>query len=150
MSICTNFEGALMKAIRSLEQNVDSLLSYDYSAYTQKELKAELEKVDDKRLWVIAQALRSGISYDEIYDITKIDRWFIHKIDKIVGLEKRLKAEALTKELLAEAKRMEFTDKVIAKLTPDGTVRSEAEIKKLRYQHNIEAAYKMVDRKRHV
>ena len=145
MSICTNFEGALMKAIRSLEQNVDSLLSYDYSAYTQKELKAELEKVDDKRLWVIAQALRSGISYDEIYDITKIDRWFIHKIDKIVELEKRLKTEALTKELLAEAKRMEFTDKVIAKLTPDGTVRSEAEIKKLRYQHNIEAAYKMVD-----
>ena len=103
MSICTNFEGALMKAIRSLEQNVDSLLSYDYSAYTQKELKAELEKVDDKRLWVIAQALRSGISYDEIYDITKIDRWFIHKIDKIVELEKRLKTEALTKELLAEA-----------------------------------------------
>lgn len=145
MSICTNFEGALMKAIRSLEQNVDSLLSYDYSAYTQKELKAELEKVDDKRLWVIAQALRSGISYDEIYDITKIDRWFIHKIDKIVELEKRLKTEALTKELLAEAKRMEFTDKVIAKLTPEGTVRSEAEIKKLRYQHNIEAAYKMVD-----
>ena len=145
MSICTNFEGALMKAIRSLEQNVDSLLSYDYSAYTQEELKAELEKVDDKRLWVIAQALRSGISYDEIYDITKIDRWFIHKIDKIVELEKRLKTEALTKELLAEAKRMEFTDKVIAKLTPDGTVRSEAEIKKLRYQHNIEAAYKMVD-----
>jgi carbamoyl-phosphate synthase, large subunit len=145
MSICTNFEGALMKAIRSLEQNVDSLLSYDYSAYTQKELKAELEKVDDKRLWVIAQALRSGISYDEIYDITKIDRWFIHKIDKIVELEKRLKTEALTKELLAEAKRMEFTDKVIAKLTPDGTVQSEAEIKKLRYQHNIEAAYKMVD-----
>ena len=145
MSICTNFEGALMKAIRSLEQNVDSLLSYDYSAYTQKELKAELEKVDDKRLWVIAQALRSGISYDEIYDITKIDRWFIHKIDKIVELEKRLKTEALTEELLAEAKRMEFTDKVIAKLTPDGTVRSEAEIKKLRYQHNIEAAYKMVD-----
>lgn len=145
MSICTNFEGALMKAIRSLEQNVDSLLSYDYSAYTQKELKAELEKVDDKRLWVIAQALRSGISYDEIYDITKIDRWFIHKIDKIVELEKRLKTKALTKELLAEAKRMEFTDKVIAKLTPEGTVRSEAEIKKLRYQHNIEAAYKMVD-----
>lgn len=145
MSICTNFEGALMKAIRSLEQNVDSLLSYDYSAYTQEELKAELEKVDDKRLWVIAQALRSGISYDEIYDITKIDRWFIHKIDKIVELEKRLKTEALTKELLAEAKRMEFTDKVIAKLTPEGTVRSEAEIKKLRYQHNIEAAYKMVD-----
>lgn len=145
MSICTNFEGALMKAIRSLEQNVDSLLSYDYSAYTQEELKAELEKVDDKRLWVIAQALRSGISYDEIYDITKIDRWFIHKIDKIVELEKRLKTEALTKELLAEAKRMEFTDKVIAKLTPEGTDRSEAEIKKLRYQHNIEAAYKMVD-----
>ena len=141
MSICNNFEGALMKAIRSLEQHVDSLLSYDFSALSTKELLEQLEKVDDRRIWVIAEALRRGITYEQIHEITKIDVWFIDKLAILVEMEQRLKQEELTPELLKEAKRIEFPDKVIAELTG----RSEEEIHDLRYQNEIVAAYKMVD-----
>lgn len=141
MSICTNFEGALMKAIRSLEQHVDSLLSYDYSGFDTAGLKEELKKVDDKRIWVIAEALRKGISFDEIYKITKIDNWFISKIFNIVKMEKRLSCESLEKELLREAKRLEFTDKLIGILSG----KNEEDIKNLRLKLGIRAAYKMVD-----
>ncbi len=141
MSICNNFEGALMKAIRSLEQHVDSLLSYDFSALSTKELLEQLEKVDDRRIWVIAEALRRGIAYEQIHEITKIDVWFIDKLAILVEMEQRLKQEQLTTDLLKEAKRIEFPDKVIAELTG----RSEEEIHDLRYENGIVAAYKMVD-----
>ena len=141
MSICTNFEGALMKAIRSLEQHVDSLLSYDYSGFDTAGLKEELKKVDDKRMWVIAEALRKGISFDEIHKITKIDNWFISKIFNIVKMEKRLSCESLEKELLREAKRLEFTDKLTGILSG----KNEEDIKNLRLKLGIRAAYKMVD-----
>ena len=141
MSICNNFEGALMKAIRSLEQHVDSLLSYDFSALSTKELLEQLEKVDDRRIWVIAEALRRGITYEQIHEITKIDVWFIDKLAILVEMEQRLKQEELTPELLKEAKRIEFPDKVIAELSG----RSEEEIHDLRYENGIVAAYKMVD-----
>ena len=141
MSICNNFEGALMKAIRSLEQHVDSLLSYDFSALSTKELLEQLEKVDDRRIWVIAEALRRGITYEQIHEITKIDVWFIDKLAILVEMEQQLKQEELTTELLKEAKRIEFPDKVIAELTG----RSEEEIHDLRYENGIVAAYKMVD-----
>ena len=141
MSICTNFEGALMKAIRSLEQHVDSLLSYDYSGFDTAGLKEELKKVDDKRIWVIAEALRKGISFDEIHKITKIDNWFISKIFNIVKMEKRLSCESLEKELLRGAKRLEFTDKLIGILSG----KNEEDIKNLRLKFGIRAAYKMVD-----
>ena len=141
MSICDNFEGALMKAIRSLEQHVDSLMSYDFTALSKEELTERLEIVDDMRIYVIAEALRKGIDYDTIHSITKIDKWFIDKINTIVLMEGRLKNEELTTELLREAKRIEFPDNVIAKLTG----RSEEEIKRLRYDKGIVAVYKMVD-----
>ncbi|HIZ44723.1 MAG TPA: carbamoyl-phosphate synthase large subunit [Firmicutes bacterium] len=141
MSICTNFEGALMKAIRSLEQHVDSLLSEDFSADTDEELTARLHRVDDRRIYVIAEALRRGFSYDLIHDITKIDKWFIDKIAILVEMERRLQSEPLTKELLAEAKRIEFPDKVIGQLTG----KTEREIKMLRNEYGIHAAFKMVD-----
>ncbi|MGN0369198.1 MAG: carbamoyl-phosphate synthase large subunit [Butyrivibrio sp.] len=141
MSICTNFEGALMKAIRSLEQHVDSLINDDYSACTDEDIIELLHNVDDKRMYVIAEALRRGISYDTIHDITMIDHWFIDKFDIIVEMEKRLANEPLTKELLAEAKRIEFPDAVIGKLTG----RTEKEIKALRDEYGIHAAFKMVD-----
>lgn len=141
MSICNNFEGALMKAIRSLEQHVDSLLSYDFSALSRKELLEQLEKVDDRRIWVIAEALRRGIAYEQIHEITKIDVWFIDKLAILVEMEQRLRQEELTTDLLKEAKRIEFPDKVIAELTG----RSEEEIHDLRYENGIVAAYKMVD-----
>ena len=146
MSICTNFEGALMKAIRSLEQHVDCLLSYDFSGLTEEELRQELNRVDDMRIWRIAEALRRGISYEDIHAATMIDFWFIDKLAILVEMENSLKAvkageRELTAELLAEAKRIEFPDNVIARLTGI----SQEEIKKQRYDNNIRAAYKMVD-----
>lgn len=141
MSICTNFESALMKAIRSLEQHVDCLLSYDFSGLTDDELRLQLAKVDDRRIWVIAEALRRGISYDAIFDITKIDRWFIDKLAIVVEMENALKEGPLTIELLKEAKKMEFPDNVISRLT--GV--SQDEIKAMRKENGIHAAYKIVD-----
>ena len=141
MSICDNFEGALMKAIRSLEQHVDCLLSYDFSALSLDELKYRMGKVDDQRIYVIAEALRKGMDYDTIHDITMIDCWFIDKIAVLVEMEKALKEGPLTVELLKEAKRIEFPDKVIGSLTGI----PEEEIKKMRYDNGIVAAYKMVD-----
>ena len=141
MSICDNFEGALMKAIRSLEQHVDSLMSYDFKGLSDDELDKQLYVVDDRRIWVIAEALRRGVSYDHIFEITKIDRWFIDKIAILVEMENRLKTEELTVELLKEAKRIEFPDNVIAGLTG----KNEEDIKQMRYDNGIIAAYKMVD-----
>lgn len=141
MSICDNFEGALMKAIRSLEQHVDCLRSYDFTGLTDEELDAQLHVVDDRRIWVIAEAIRRGVSYDHIFEITKIDRWFIDKIAILVEMEARLENEELTVDLLKEAKRIEFPDTVIARLTG----KTEEEIRDMRYANGIVAAYKMVD-----
>ena len=154
MSICDNFEGALMKAIRSLEQHVDCLQSYDFTDLSAQELDHQLSVVDDRRIWVIAEALRRGVSYEHIHEITKIDLWFIDKIAILVEMEKALiacnpavasaigtHAKEFTVELLKEAKRIEFPDNVIARLVG----RTEDEIKKMRYDNGIVAAYKMVD-----
>ena len=141
MSICTNFEGALMKAIRSLEQHVDSLINDDYSSCSDDDILELLKNVDDKRMYVIAEALRRGIDYDTIHSITMIDEWFIDKFNNIVKMEKRLATEPLTKELLLEAKRIEFPDVVIGRLAG----KKEREIKELRDEYNIHAAFKMVD-----
>ena len=141
MSICNNFEGALMKAIRSLEQHVECLMDYDFTELTDDQLEDQLHVVDDRRIWVIAEALRRGVSYDHIHEITKIDKWFIDKIAIIVEMENSLKNEPLTPELLKAAKRIEFPDTVISRLTG----KSEDEIKQMRYDNNIVASYKMVD-----
>ncbi|MCR5195487.1 MAG: carbamoyl-phosphate synthase large subunit [Pseudobutyrivibrio sp.] len=142
MSICNNFEGALMKAIRSLEQHVDSLMSYDFCDMTDEELAEALEVVDDRRIYCIAEALRRGVSYEKIHDITQIDIWFIDKIKILVEMEQRLANEELTVELLKEAKRIEFPDNVIAELNGKLT---EEQVRKMRYDNGIIAAYKMVD-----
>ncbi len=146
MSICSNFEGALMKAIRSLEQHVDCLRSYDFTALSSEELLERLQVVDDQRIYVIAEALRKGIEYQTIHDITMIDVWFIDKIAVLVEMEQALERtqkqpQELTVELLREAKRLEFPDQVIARLTG----RSEEEIRQMRYDNGIVAVYKMVD-----
>ena len=141
MSICNNFEGALMKAIRSLEQHVDSLMSYDFSHLSKDELIEELHIVDDMRIWRIAEAIRRGISYDEIHEITKIDVWFIDKLAILVEMEQALQAKELDEDLLREAKRLEFPDYLVAKLAG----KTEEEVKALRKQYDITAAYKMVD-----
>ena len=141
MSICDNFEGALMKAIRSLEQHVDCLMSYDFTHLDDEELTGQLAVVDDRRIWVIAEALRRGFSYDKIHEITKIDKWFIDKLCILTEMETALKTQPLTAELLKEAKRIEFPDNVIARLTG----KTEEESKDMRYANGITAAYKMVD-----
>ena len=141
MSICSNFEGALMKALRSLEQHVDSLKSYDYSTLSDEELRKELKKVDDRRIFRIAEAVRRKIPFEEIHAVTKIDLWFIHKIANITNMETRLEKGSLDQETLREAKRMEFPDVLIAKLSKT----EESRIRELRKAYQIEAAYKMVD-----
>lgn len=141
MSISDSFEGALMKAIRSLEQHVDSLMSYDFSSLDREGLLKQLAVADDRRIWVIAEALRQGISYEEIHAATKIDVWFIDKLSVLVEMEQALRSRELTAELLKEAKRLEFPDSVIARLTG----RSEADIKHMRCANGIVAAYRMVD-----
>lgn len=141
MSICTNFEGALMKAIRSLEQHVDSLMSYDFTDLTEEEVIEALHRVDDRRIFVVAEAVRRGISYEVIHDITKIDCWFIDKIAILVEMETALKTQELTIDLLKEAKRIEFPDHIIAKLANT----TAEEVKKMRYDNGIVAAFKMVD-----
>ena len=141
MSICTNFEGALMKAIRSLEQHVDCLMNEDYSGYSDEEITEMLNRVDDRRIYVIAEAIRRGVTYETIHNITKIDVWFIDKIAILVEMENALKTQPLTKELLLEAKRIEFPDNVIAKLTG----KTAKDIKALRNEYGIHAAFKMVD-----
>ena len=141
MAICDNFEGALMKAIRSLEQHVDCLTSYDFSELSPEELRERLKRVDDQRIWVIAEAIRKGISYEEIHALTMIDVWFIDKLAILVETEQALREGELTPELLREAKRLEFPDSVIARLTG----RKEEEIRAFRLESGIRAAYRMVD-----
>ena len=141
MSICDNFEGALMKAIRSLEQHVDSLMSYDFTGLSEEDLLEQLAIVDDMRMWKIAEAIRRGIDYDTIYNITKVDKWFIDKFAIIVEMENALKTQELTVDLLREAKRIEFPDNVIARLTG----KTEREIHDMRHANGIVAAYKIVD-----
>ncbi len=141
MSICTNFEGALMKALRSLEQHVDSLMTHDYDDCDDEKMREILHQVDDRRIFAIAEAVRRGFSYEEIHQITMIDEWFIDKIAILVEMEQRLKSEELTRELLAEAKRIEFPDNVIGELTGH----TEDEIRALRHKWGITAVFKMVD-----
>ena len=141
MSICDNFEGALMKAIRSLEQHVDSLMSYDFTGLSEEDLLEQLAIVDDMRMWKIAEAIRRGIDYDTIYNITKVDKWFIDKFAIIVEMENALKTQELTVDLLREAKRIEFPDNVIARLTG----KTERDIHGMRHANGIVAAYKIVD-----
>ena len=141
MSICTNFEGALMKAIRSLEQHVGCLRSYDFSALDREALLRRMQKVDDQRIYVIAEALRKGIDYDTIYEITRIDRWFIDKIAVLVEMEHALETQPLSLELLKEAKRLEFPDSVIARLAGI----EESAVKQMRDANHVTASFKMVD-----
>ena len=141
MSICTSFEGALMKAIRSLEQHVDSLMSVDFSGLDDAQLHRQLRRVDDQRIWAIAEALRRGFTNAGICKATQIDPWFIDKIAILVEMEQRLRREPLTEELLREAKRMEFPDSVIASLSG----KQESDIRLLRTGYGIRAAFKMVD-----
>ena len=130
-----------MKALRSLEQNVFYLHLDAFTKLTHDELKQKLKDVDDQRIFAVAESLRKGITEQEIHEITKIDVWFIDKIKHLVEMEERIKTEELTVDLLKQAKRLQFPDRVIAELTG----KTEQEIHQMRKDNNIVAAYKVVD-----
>ena len=131
----------LIKKLKDVKQ---ALVSKDMTGEEWEEREEILEKleiVDDRRIWKIAEAIRRGMPQSMLHDITKIDIWFIDKIAILVGMENALKTRKLTKELLLEAKRMEFPDYIVARLAG----KTEEEIKALREEYQIKAAYKMVD-----
>ena len=141
MAIADSFEGGLMKAIRSLEQHTVSLRSYDYSALPDEELDEKLVRPDDRRIWILAEALRRGYTARRLYAMTQVDPWFIDKLKILVETEQKLTSRPLSEELLREAKHLEFPDAVIAELSG----KSEAEVAALRDAWGIRAAFKMVD-----
>lgn len=141
MGIAPTFEAALMKSIRCLEQNTYSLFDGTLSGLSDEELSDRLHVVDDRRLWVVAEALRRGMTKEKIHEITKIDLWFLQKFQDLVKLEKKIVAGPMDEALLREAKENEFLDKTISKL-------SGIEVVKLRSMQNkwgIHPVYKMVD-----
>ncbi len=140
MGIGINFESALMKAIRCLETNVFSLRVEEIMKLDDDALAKALHAVDDRRIFVIAEALRRGYTYQEIHDITTIDIWFIDKLASIVETEKQL-ADNFCVDTLRRAKLLGFTDKVIGEICG----REEDMIRAVRYENGIRAAYKMVD-----
>ena len=141
MAIAPNLEAGLMKAIRSLEENIDSLILPKLQEFTREEIDEKLKKVDNERIFVIAEALRRDISIDEIHDITTVDKFFIGIVSKIVNVEKELQTEELTADLIRRAKKYGFTDKVIAELSKQNI----REIKAIRLGNRITANFKMVD-----
>ena len=141
MAIAPNLEMGIMKAVRSLEENLDSLIIPKFKEYTDEEIELKLAKVDNERFFTIAEALRRGFSMDHIHEVTTVDKFFIGIAAKIVRMEKELTENKLTVELLTRAKKYGFTDKVIAKL--NGI--TEKEVHDLRKENDIVASYKMVD-----
>ena len=141
MAIASNLEAGLMKAVRSLEENIDSLILPKLKEFTREEIDEKLKKVDNERIFVIAEALRRGISIDEIHDLTTIDKFFIGIISNIVKLEKDLQERELDANLIRKAKEYGFTDKVISELSKQNI----REIKAIRLGNRIIANFKMVD-----
>lgn len=115
MAIDRTLEGSLLKAIRSLEIGLDHIELKKIAHETPEQLIERLCLVDDERIYVVAQALRAGISVEKIHFITKIDMFFINKIKNIVTLEKKLASEGITEDNLRQAKRYSMPDKVIAR-----------------------------------
>ena len=141
MSIDRNFEGALLKAVRSLEIGLHRLHIEGMEDLTDAEIQERLSLANDERLFVVAEALRRNISANEIHDITGIDNWFLDKINNIVSLENKLKTEKLDDALMLDAKKHGFADKSIAELTNTDI----DEIRVLRKGMKITPSYKIVD-----
>jgi carbamoyl-phosphate synthase large subunit len=144
MSVSNTIEAALMKAIRSLELGIYTLEQEIYKKLDRKTLESKLQDINDERLFVIAEALRKGISIEKISSITKIDKFFIGRINNLVMVEEELKTvslETISDELLRRAKEMGFPDIAIAMF-----VKSDRKsVKELRKALGIHATYKTVD-----
>ncbi|MDF1494968.1 carbamoyl-phosphate synthase large subunit [Caproiciproducens sp. CPB-2] len=141
MGIAPTFEAALMKSIRSLEQNVFSLLDPNVHSLTNSELEQRLYVVDDRRLWVVSEALRRGVTPEKIHDITKIDLWFLDKLLSIIEVEKAFATRPIDKALLLKAKDFGFLDKTLSQLSG----KTVEEIRAMEDEWDIHPIYKMVD-----
>ncbi|MDI3480636.1 MAG: carbamoyl-phosphate synthase large subunit [Tepidanaerobacteraceae bacterium] len=141
MAIDRTLEGALMKAVRSLEQGVIDFSLKGMKNQPIEEIKKQIEKATDERFFAIAEALRRGVSVDEIYEMSKIDRFFLEKIENIIKMEERIKESDLSPELLKRAKQMQFPDRVIASLKNI----PEEDVRALRRKYGIAPTYKIVD-----
>ena len=142
MSIDRNFEGALLKAVRSLEIGVHRLHMEKMDEWPDERVKKNLARINDERIFVIAEALRRGVAdIDTIHDITKIDKWFLHKIKNITDVELRLTQESLTPRLLVAAKDVGLADRSIAEITG----KTPDEVRTMRISDGILPRYKMVD-----
>lgn len=141
MAIDRSFEGALLKAIRSLEIGLNHLELPALAELSKPEIIKQLHSADDERIFVVAQALRQGVLSDEIRKITGIDRFFIEKINRIVTLEQQLGGGTLSAGLLTEVKKAGFSDRAVARFTGS----DEAAIRKLRSELHVTPSYKMVD-----
>lgn len=148
MAIGRTFEESIHKAVRSLEIGVHRLFLKDAVGLDKETLEMRLQKPDDERIFLIAEAYRRGYSLQQIQDITKIDWWFLNKLEGLVKYEDVLRNSELTVELLLEAKRKGFTDRAIAELRREGNQKDfieESEIRAHRLKQDIKPVYKMVD-----
>jgi carbamoyl-phosphate synthase large subunit len=148
MAIGRTFEESIHKAVRSLEIGVHRLFLKETDLLDQETLEFRLQKPDDERLFLLAEAYRRGYTVEQLQDLTKIDWWFLNKLDGLIKYEKEIAASELTNELLFETKRKGFTDRAIAEirtLAGCSTFTKEADVRTHRLQQNIKPVYKMVD-----
>lgn len=141
MAIDRSFEAAFLKSIRSLEIGINGLRLAQFKEFSDEDLKDRLQKADDERIFIIAEALSREISIDDIWKITKIDKYFLKKIKNIIDFTMGLKSAPLEAEKLKEAKKLGISDGEIALIKG----LSEEEVRKLRKQHGVLPTYKMVD-----
>ena len=133
MSIGTSFEMAMMKAVRGAEISTSTFNYKKFIHSTKEELIAKLPEKTDERIFVVYAALKKGVSVDEVFNITKIDRWFLNKFKNLINYEERLAKEELTTELYEDGKRLGYLDKDIEAMSGQ----------KIPYRKKV--AYKMVD-----
>ncbi|QAY65442.1 carbamoyl-phosphate synthase large subunit [Paenibacillus protaetiae] len=150
MAIGRTFEESIHKAVRSLEIGVHRLHLKEAHKLDDETLRTRLVKPDDERMFLIAEAFRRGYTLQEIQDLTKVDWWFLDKIEGIVAFEDKIRKEtALSKETLYAAKRKGFSDRSIAELrregNPKGSNTDEHEVRATRLELGIKPVYKMVD-----
>jgi carbamoyl-phosphate synthase large subunit len=148
MAIGRTFEESIHKAIRSLEIGVHRLHLKDAAGLDDETLRQRLAKPDDERLFLIAEAYRRGYTLEQLQELTKIDWWFLHKLEGLVRFESVIGSQPLTSELLYEAKRKGFTDRAIAELRKEAGAADyteESDVRAYRLQQGLKPVYKMVD-----
>lgn len=148
MAIGRTFEESIQKAVRSLEIGVHRLFLKETDLLDKETLELRLQKPDDERLFLLAEALRRGYTVEQLQDLTKIDWWFLNKLSGLIAYEVEIAAKELTPELIFEIKRKGFTDRAVAEirtLAGCSTFTKEADVRTFRLQNNIKPVYKMVD-----